>query len=148
VVGSSLTLKAGAEGTEPMTYQWFKHGVLLSGATGPTHLLLNLQSADSGIYHVTVANRAGLLSSDTAVSVVSADTLPLLAGPLTNQNNGNEYYLLNQSTWIEAEAWAQTLGGISRRCGILLNRNGSSPHLACGTVRRETSGSVCTILIR
>jgi hypothetical protein len=73
--------------------------------------LLNLQPADSGLYHVTAHNRAGLLSSDTAVSVVSADTLPLLAGPLTNQNNGNEYYLLNQSTWIEAEAWAQTLGG-------------------------------------
>ena len=43
-----------------------------------------------------------------AVAAASAD---VLVGPVVNPANGNTYYLLDQSTWTDAEAEAQTLGG-------------------------------------
>jgi hypothetical protein len=34
-----------------------------------------------------------------------------LGGPVVNPANGHSYYLLSESTWTDAEAFAQTLGG-------------------------------------
>ena len=35
----------------------------------------------------------------------------ILAGPITNPNNGHDYYLLTPNTWSASEAEAETLGG-------------------------------------
>jgi hypothetical protein len=50
-----------------------------------------------------------------AATIILAASLPahadVIAGPITNPTNGHEYYLLTASTWPEAEAEAETLGG-------------------------------------
>lgn len=35
----------------------------------------------------------------------------VIQGPITNPANGHEYYLLQNSNWTQAEAWAVALGG-------------------------------------
>src|SRR5215510_2160621 len=35
----------------------------------------------------------------------------IIAGPITNSDNGNEYYLLTPNTWTASEAEAESLGG-------------------------------------
>lgn len=35
----------------------------------------------------------------------------ILAGPIVNPTNGHSYYLLEQSNWTQAQAWAVGLGG-------------------------------------
>ena len=104
-------LSSGAESGSPMAYQWFRNGAALPGATGRAHVLTNVQPADAGVYHVTAANGIGLVSSDAVLTVVPAGIPPILAGPVINPANRNEYYLLDQSTWVEAEARARALGG-------------------------------------
>ena len=49
----------------------------------------------------------------TTVLVVAAidSRAGILAGPITNPNNGHEYFLLTPDTWSASEAEAETLGG-------------------------------------
>jgi hypothetical protein len=105
-------LSVRATGTEPLTYQWFKDEVAISGATSRMHVLANIQSSDAGVYGVTVSNEVGSArSADATVTVLPAKVPSFIAGPLINPANGHAYYLLEQSTWVEAEAGAQALGG-------------------------------------
>jgi hypothetical protein len=112
VVSSSLMLSITATGTDPLSYQWFKNETALSGATGRILVLANVQPADAGTYRVTVSNVVSFVTSSNAVlTVVPLEPPSVIGGPLTNPANGHQYYLLGQSTWVEAEAAAQGLNG-------------------------------------
>ena len=112
VVGSSLMLSVTAEGSGPLSYQWLKDGEALPDATERTHVLVSVESEDSGAYEVRVTDSDGFAVSSNAVVTIIPAVLPsVLAGPITNPGNSHVYYLLNQSTWVEAEGAAQNLGG-------------------------------------
>ena len=78
MVGSTVTLRVGASGSPPLSYQWRKDGVNLanggrfSGATNDTLVFTNAAMADSGTYSVLVRNPFGSVASAGAgVTVVS-----------------------------------------------------------------------------
>ncbi len=54
----------------PATYQWFKKGAPISGATQATLKLTNLRAADAGRYTVKTMNRSGSATSEAAVLTV------------------------------------------------------------------------------
>jgi hypothetical protein len=63
VVASSLTT---------MTYQWYKDGYAIPGATSSTLSLVNVGSADAGSYVVKITNGGGTVTSSTATLSVFA----------------------------------------------------------------------------
>ena len=63
----TFTVVANANG-DPLTYQWRKNGVPISGATGPTLTINNITAAEAGDYDVVVTGQAGY----TCASVQSA----------------------------------------------------------------------------
>src|SRR5262249_14217333 len=65
-VGDSVTFSVQAFGSLPFTFQWRKSGVDLSGATGATLTLNNLQKTDEADYSVKVSNEAGMVTSPEA----------------------------------------------------------------------------------
>lgn len=68
--GESFTLQVTTSGSGPYTYQWFKDGSPVSGATSSTYSLSGATSQDSGNYYVVVSNENGSATSSTiAVSV-------------------------------------------------------------------------------
>ena len=72
-----VTLTVNATGTAPLSFQWTKSGVDLSGQTSSTLTLNNVTSADAGAYSVKVSNAAGATTSVTAnVTVNAATTAP------------------------------------------------------------------------
>ncbi|HVE56921.1 MAG TPA: pectinesterase family protein, partial [Pyrinomonadaceae bacterium] len=72
VVGSSPSLSVQATGPN-MTYQWFKNGNLIGGATNSTLNFSNVQTSDTADYTVNVSNGGGTVPSDPArLTVVSA----------------------------------------------------------------------------
>ncbi len=112
VVGSSLMFSVTATGTPPLTLQWREDTHPISAATNRTFVLVGLQPSDAGAYNVTVSNGGGVAVSSNAMLQVRPRVLPgVLAGPVANAANGLLYWLLGQSTWVEAEAAAQALGG-------------------------------------
>jgi alpha-tubulin suppressor-like RCC1 family protein len=80
-LGGTLSLSmALTAGTAPMTYQWRKDGVPISGATQATYTLANAGATASGRYTLTATN--GLGSATSAV-------IPVQVGPVNNGTVGS-----------------------------------------------------------
>jgi hypothetical protein len=71
VTGSSTTLTIAFTGTPVPTYQWFKNGVAISGATNSTLTLSNISVADAGAYTVTLTNSLGSATSSAGTLTVT-----------------------------------------------------------------------------
>src|ERR1700677_2612498 len=98
-VGQTATFSVTASGSATLTYQWFKGGVAISGATSSTYTTPATVTGDSGsLFTVTVSNSLGTVTSNPATLTVTtaANTLPVItkqpvsqtatgAGPLTYQ---------------------------------------------------------------
>ncbi len=72
VAGGSATLTVAASGSGSITYQWFKDGSAIAGATGSSYTIANATSASAGTYTVTVTNSSGSVTSAAAVISVAA----------------------------------------------------------------------------
>ena len=70
VEGESVELSVTAVGTEPITYQWSKGGVVLDGATESTLSLANVVPSDAADYMVAVSNGAGRVESESITLTV------------------------------------------------------------------------------
>lgn len=70
-VGGGASFTVGATGTGPLTYQWYKDGVVLAGQTSATLTLLNVQAADAGSYRVIVTGASGSVMSNAGILTVN-----------------------------------------------------------------------------
>ena len=70
--GSNATFTVIAGGSAPLSYQWSKGGVAVSGATGSAYTIGSVQSTDAGGYTVTVSNSLGSVASAAATLTVTA----------------------------------------------------------------------------
>jgi hypothetical protein len=78
-LGAPVTLSVNAEGLPLPSYQWYKDGVAIDGATGATLGIASLGVSDVGLYQVEVSNSPGgllrITKSDKAgVTIRSAAT--------------------------------------------------------------------------
>ncbi len=70
--GASATLSVTAVGGAPLSYQWSRNGVAISGATASSLTLANVQPSTAGDYKVVVTNSSGsVTSSAAALTVIS-----------------------------------------------------------------------------
>jgi uncharacterized delta-60 repeat protein len=61
-----------ADGTKPLSYQWYKNGMAIPGATADQMILSQPEFPDAGQYSVTVSNAEGSVTSTNATLVVKA----------------------------------------------------------------------------
>ncbi len=73
-LGSPATLSVTATGNN-LFYQWYKNGVLISGANSPTLSFPNAQLSDAGVYTVVVSNSGGSVTSSPGRLTVISSTL-------------------------------------------------------------------------
>jgi sugar lactone lactonase YvrE len=80
--GSPVAFSVGAAGSTPISYQWFKDGVAISGASFAS---LQIPSAalqdNTARFHVTLSNAVGSVTSQTAVLTVRPVPLSITAQP-------------------------------------------------------------------
>src|SRR5262249_31118013 len=57
--GKTVTLTSGATGSGPLSFQWYKDGNLIVGATNSSLTLDNLEFTDGGGFSVVVSNAYG-----------------------------------------------------------------------------------------
>jgi hypothetical protein len=70
--GSVVTFRVDATGELPLTYQWFRDGDLIAGATGDVLTVTNAGPAAAGAYQVEVTNAYGSSRSPAAGLTVLA----------------------------------------------------------------------------
>jgi hypothetical protein len=78
LVGGSVSFTAAASGTPAPTFQWFKNGVTLVGATNATLSVLVVTAIDGGTYTAVASNAAGSATTNAAVLTV---TEPIVVPP-------------------------------------------------------------------
>ncbi|MCS5575458.1 MAG: immunoglobulin domain-containing protein, partial [Pseudomonadales bacterium] len=71
LTGDNLVIRIEANGTAPLSYQWFKDGQSIAGQTADSFVVESVQESDSGAYSVTVTNEAGTATSDSVIVSVS-----------------------------------------------------------------------------
>lgn len=68
--GQSAMFSVSVAAIPDATYQWFRNGAAIRGATGATLNLANISARDAGRYSVSVTNRAGSATSAAAALTV------------------------------------------------------------------------------
>lgn len=69
-IGDATTFSVAAVGVPEPTYQWFKNGTAIGGATDATYTIAHVAAADADTYYVVVSNPAGTITSNTVTLVV------------------------------------------------------------------------------
>jgi photosystem II stability/assembly factor-like uncharacterized protein len=74
--GNTATLAVGVNGTTPMSFQWSRGGVAISGATAAAYTVPSATPANAGSYSVTISNSSGSVTSATVTLAVNAAPSP------------------------------------------------------------------------
>jgi hypothetical protein len=89
-VPNSAVFSAAATGTAPMSYQWMRNGLSISGANGSSYVTAATSTADNGVaFSVMISNAAGSAASASATLSVAPATSILLNPNVSNLNFGN-----------------------------------------------------------
>ncbi|HVU36634.1 MAG TPA: immunoglobulin domain-containing protein [Opitutaceae bacterium] len=84
--GGAVTLSVAVGTSVPATYQWYKDGSSIPGATASTLVVTNVTSADTGQYYVVVANPGGSVTSAGArLTVIARPAAPIVITPPSAQ---------------------------------------------------------------
>ncbi|MBQ7589325.1 MAG: immunoglobulin domain-containing protein [Verrucomicrobia bacterium] len=100
----SVTFIVGATGSDPMSYQWYKNGIMIEGATRPNYTILEVDKNDqSDVYWVVVSNMAGTVESDE-VFVTVMDGMILQPGdPIFGIAPQNSSYPSNENPTLAVD---------------------------------------------
>lgn len=69
--GANVTFTVVTSGTPSATYQWYKNGAAIAGATGSSYSIASAAGTDWGSYSVVAMNPAGSTTSSAASLVVN-----------------------------------------------------------------------------
>jgi hypothetical protein len=94
VAGAKSTLSVTPTGTAPFTYQWFRNGLRLSGATAATLTFDTTLVSDAGTYSVIVTNPGSSVSSPTAILTVTPVTRLSNLSVLTSLSTATDTFTL------------------------------------------------------
>lgn len=108
LAGSSVTFTVACTGTAPLTYQWSKNSVSISGATSATLRLTGVTTAAAGTYQVRVSNAAGAATSAGAVLKVLN---PATISGFSPTTGGGGTAVTISGTWFTG-ATAVTFNGV------------------------------------
>jgi len=129
-VGSNLVISASYNGTQPVSFQWFKDGTSLAGATNLSYSVASAGNYDAGQYLLVASNSFGAVTS-TVVNVCAnlggilayeGFDYPIGAGELIGQSGGVGW----------SGVWANVVGGAISSSGSIIS----------GSLRAGTNGPV------
>ena len=86
VNGSNAIFSAKAEGTPPLSYQWYFNGNAISGATNEEYSVIGVTTNNEGSYTVVITNSCGSVTSSNITVDTSAPTPPVAAAVPTNES--------------------------------------------------------------
>jgi len=105
--GEAATLQVAAEGTAPLTYQWFFDRAPIAWGTNASLSFSNLQLTNAGAYSVEVTNLYGSDLSDAATLIVNPAgvTLGLYAGLTLSGSVGKTFGIQYAATLNSTTNW-------------------------------------------
>ncbi len=75
--GNAATFSVTATGAAPLSYQWRKNAVIITGATSSLYTIASVSTGSAGNYSVVISNIAGAVTSnDATLTVTPANQKP------------------------------------------------------------------------
>ncbi len=109
---SNTVVSVTAVGGIPISYQWWKDGAVINGATNASYAITNAQTANAGGYSVVVSNVYGsVMSSTGSVSVVYHAPIVVLQPVGTNVPVGGTFTLRSSATGTTPLSWQWRTNG-------------------------------------
>jgi len=132
IAGQSAQFNVGANGTDPLSYQWRHAGTNLPGATQPIFVVDNAQPKNEGSYTVVVSNYVGLaISSSALLTVLVPPAISVQPESLSVPTNANATFSVTATGTAPTYRWMRNGTNIPSATGPILNLN---------SVRPESSG--------
>lgn len=101
-LGADMTLRVAATGSAPLSYQWYRNGVAIPGATSAVHRIPAATASAAGTYMVYVSNPHGHAWSDSAVLSLVGEPPTITKQPLPlNLVYGEDGLLLVEAVGTE-----------------------------------------------
>lgn len=105
--GGTVNFTSDAVGSSPITFQWFKDGVAIAGATSKTLSISELTAADAGTYKVVATNPNGAVDASAALTLLP--TTPSVAHAIIGRGP-IAYWRLNEAS---GSTVADSVGGFN-----------------------------------
>lgn len=126
--GDAIMLKAAFTGCPPLSYQWHRYGINITGAYDDMLVLPAAQSADSGIYSVRATNSFGsVTSSNIQLTVNPLPDCTVVPAGVVNwwraENNTADELCSTDGTMLSNAGFA------SGKVGGALTFNGNNQHV-------------------
>ena len=151
----ATTLSVGVVASPAPSFQWYKNGAEIPGATGPTFDIPVMQISDEGDYFVRISNPVGTVDSRTAQVRYNFDeTAPMVTEVIGSASfdkvivSFNE--LLETASAIDSFNYSITDSGGAPLAvnGAELNANGSSVTLTTDPQTPDTLYTLTVILVK
>jgi fibronectin type 3 domain-containing protein len=102
-IGYTATFTVAASGYPTPTFQWYKAGGIISGATSSYYVINNVQTSNAGDYNVVATNSVGAATSNAAtLTVIPVGTLLNASFETPALSAGGYQYNPTGGTWIFA----------------------------------------------
>jgi hypothetical protein len=142
--GQTAMFSVTASGTAPMSYQWRKNGVNISGATASSYTTPATTSTDSGsAFSVLVTNSAGSATSNNAMLTVNAANV---APSITTQPANQTVTVGQSATFSVLATGSGTLSYQWRKNGTAITGANASSYTTPATTSTD-SGSTFSVVV-
>ncbi|MFN3781272.1 MAG: immunoglobulin domain-containing protein, partial [Candidatus Kapaibacteriota bacterium] len=126
--GEKLTIEIIADGTEPLTYQWYKDGVQIVDANQSTYEKSSVTNEDAGTYYCKVQNDCGEVVSNNCIVSVTLKQVAGLQSSINdiileqnNPNPVNSHTIISFSVPNEGNASVEIFDVVGRKVATLFN---------------------------
>ncbi len=105
MAGEDARFSVVSTGSDPLSYQWFRDGSPIAGATNARYTVTDTNSSDSGrIYSCEVSNGVGSIASNGAVLTVLSDSIaPTLVSVFVTSGTGIDLVFSEPVTVMSVE---------------------------------------------
>jgi hypothetical protein len=137
-----LAVTANNPSNNPLTYQWFKNGVAIAGATGTTYNPGAASAATAGYYHVVLKNAANqtVASPNLAFKLLAAATFAI-SGPVNQSFSAGANATFSVSNLGGLPPGNATVAYQWYRNGVAISGATSSNYTVPGGMSSATAGS-------
>jgi len=144
IAGQTASFSVAATGTAPLSFQWKKNGVAISGAMSSSYTTSATATSDSGAqFTVLVSNAAGSVTSAAAMLTVNAGAV---APSITTQPSSQTVSAGQTASFSVAATGSALLSFQWKKNGVTITGAASSSYTTPATVTSD-SGELFTVTV-